>query len=179
MTLAARNNNLPLSLKQSGIVWLWLVVCVIAVDLWAKFYILNNFQLYEYVPVMPYLNFAYAQNTGAAFGFLGDHDGWQRWFFTVIAISVSAVLVIFMRKTPKTAKSLNIGYALVMGGALGNLFDRLVHGFVVDFIDFYIGDWHYATFNIADIAISVGAALIIFDGLFLNKKSNQSESRDE
>lgn len=165
-----------LSMNKSGIIWLWIVAVVIALDLMSKFYILNHFRLGESVSVTPFLNFAYAQNTGAAFGFLSDHSGWQRWFFTLIAVSISSILIYFMRKTPSCHKTINIGYALVIGGALGNLFDRLVHGFVVDFIDFYIGNWHFATFNIADIAICVGAGLIVLDGLFIHKSNSDQNN---
>ncbi|MFC0180761.1 signal peptidase II [Thorsellia kenyensis] len=160
------------SWTKSGITWWWVILLVIAIDLGSKFAILGNFYLGESVSIIPFLNFSYAQNTGAAFGFLSDHDGWQRWFFTLIAISISGILFYFMRQTHKSNILLNLGYAMVIGGALGNLFDRLVHGFVVDFIDFYINTWHFATFNIADIAISLGAAAIILDGFFPKKKKN-------
>lgn len=174
-TPLVQNKRASLSIMQSGLLWIWVAVVLIALDLWSKFYVMNHFALYQPVSIMQFFNLMYAQNPGAAFGFLGDHDGWQRWFFTAIAFSISAVLLFFMRKTPKTHRVVNIAYALVIGGALGNLFDRLVHGFVVDFIDFYVGDWHFATFNIADIGICVGAALIVLDGLFTKK---QDESND-
>ncbi|SES64478.1 signal peptidase II [Thorsellia anophelis] len=170
------NDANKITAKKSGLIWLWIAIFVIVLDLTSKFYVLHNFMLGESVPVMPFLNFAYAQNTGAAFGFLSEHSGWQRWFFTLIAVSISSILVYFMRKTPSNHKMINIGYAMVIGGALGNLFDRLVHGFVIDFIDFYIGNWHFATFNIADIAICVGAGLILLDGLFVHKPSQNKNN---
>ncbi|HGJ5898147.1 signal peptidase II [Arsenophonus apicola] len=150
-----------------GLRWLWLTVVILIVDLGSKQLILNHFQLYESIPLMPYFNLAYAQNPGAAFSFLADKGGWQRWFFAFVAIVICVVLIVMMYRQSVNKKLSNIAYALVIGGALGNLCDRLVHGFVVDFIDFYVGDWHWPTFNIADMAICIGAALIILDS-FIN-----------
>ncbi len=116
------------------------------------------------VPLFPSLNLHYARNYGAAFSFLADSGGWQRWFFAGIAIGISVITVVMMYRSKATQKLNNIAYALIIGGALGNLFDRLWHGFVVDMIDFYVGDWHFATFNLADTAICVGAALIVLEG---------------
>lgn len=122
------------------------------------------------VPLFPSLNLHYARNYGAAFSFLADSGGWQRWFFAGIAIGISVTLVVMMYRSKATQKLNNIAYALIIGGALGNLFDRLWHGFVVDMIDFYVGDWHFATFNLADTAICVGAALIVLEGFCLLKR---------
>lgn len=152
---------------STGLRWLWLTVVILIVDLGSKQLILNHFQLYESIPLMPYFNLAYAQNPGAAFSFLADKGGWQRWFFAFVAIVICVVLILMMYRQSVNKKLSNIAYALVIGGALGNLCDRLVHGFVVDFIDFYVGDWHWPTFNIADMAICIGAALIILDS-FIN-----------
>ncbi len=119
------------------------------------------------VPLFPSLNLHYARNYGAAFSFLADSGGWQRWFFAGIAIGISVIPAVMMYRSKATQKLNNIAYALIIGGALGNLFDRLWHGFVVDMIDFYVGDWHFATFNLADTAICVGAALIVLEGFCL------------
>ena len=123
--------------------------------------------LWGYGPHFPSLNLHYARNYGAAFSFLADSGGWQRWFFAGIAIGISVILALMMYRSKATQKLNNIAYALIIGGALGNLFDRLWHGFVVDMIDFYVGDWHFATFNLADTAICVGAALIVLEGFCL------------
>ncbi|HGJ5858130.1 MAG TPA: signal peptidase II [Arsenophonus nasoniae] len=160
---------------STGLRWLWLTVVILIVDLSSKQLILNHFQLYESIPLMPYFNLAYAQNPGAAFSFLADKGGWQRWFFSFVAIVICVVLIVMMYRQSVNKKLSNIAYALVIGGALGNLCDRLVHGFVVDFIDFYVGDWHWPTFNIADMAICVGAALIILDSCInTDKKASAS-----
>ncbi|TNH43159.1 signal peptidase II [Photorhabdus luminescens] len=148
---------------STGLRWLWLVVVVLILDLGSKQLVLQHFHLYESVPLIPYFNLTYAQNFGAAFSFLAEKDGWQRWFFAFIAVAISVVLTVMMYRSSAKKKLSNIAYALIIGGALGNLFDRLVHGFVIDFIDFYVGDWHFPTFNIADMAICLGAGLVIID----------------
>ena len=149
------------SICSTGLRWLWVVVAVLIIDLGSKFLILQNFALGETVPLFPSLNLHYARNYGAAFSFLADSGGWQRWFFSGIAIGICVVLTVLMYRSKASQKLNNIAYALIIGGALGNLFDRLWHGFVVDMIDFYVGDWHFATFNLADSAICIGAALIV------------------
>ena len=149
---------------STGLRWLWLVLVVIVVDFASKQWVMNNMMLHETQPLMPYLNLFYAHNYGAAFSFLADKGGWQRWFFAGIAIGICVILAVMMYRSRATQKLNNIAYALIIGGALGNLFDRLWHGFVVDMIDFYVGDWHFATFNLADTAICVGAALIVLEG---------------
>lgn len=155
------------SICSTGLRWLWLVVVVLIIDLGSKYLILQNFALGDTVPLFPSLNLHYARNYGAAFSFLADSGGWQRWFFAGIAIGISVILAVMMYRSKATQKLNNIAYALIIGGALGNLFDRLWHGFVVDMIDFYVGDWHFATFNLADTAICVGAALIVLEGFCL------------
>lgn len=127
------------SICSTGLRWLWLVVVVLIIDLGSKYLILQNFALGDTVPLFPSLNLHYARNYGAAFSFLADSGGWQRWFFAGIAIGISVILAVMMYRSKATQKLNNIAYALIIGGALGNLFDRLWHGFVVDMIDFYVG----------------------------------------
>ena len=131
---------------STGLRWLWLVVVVLIVDLGSKYLILQHFMLGDTVSLFPSLNLHYARNYGAAFSFLA----------------------VLMYRAKASQKLNNIAYALIIGGALGNLFDRLWHGFVVDMIDFYVGDWHFATFNLADTAICIGAALIVLEGFFVS-----------
>ncbi len=157
---------------STGLRWLWLVVVVIAIDFGSKMWVLNNMMLHETQALMPSLNLFYARNYGAAFSFLADKGGWQRWFFAGIAIAIVVSLLVMMYRNAASNKITNSAYALIIGGALGNLFDRSYHGFVVDFIDFYVGDWHFATFNIADCAICIGAALVVLEG-FISPKSKQ------
>ncbi|MBD2802559.1 signal peptidase II [Xenorhabdus sp. M] len=159
---------------STGLRWLWLVAVVLILDLGSKYLVLQNFSLYESIPLMPYFNLTYAQNLGAAFSFLADKGGWQRWFFALVATVITLVLMVMMYRSSARQKLSNIAYALVIGGALGNLFDRLVHGFVVDFIDFYVGEWHWPTFNIADSAICIGATLIIIES-FIGPNDKQRD----
>lgn len=149
---------------STGLRWLWLALVVLVVDLSVKQWIMDNFQLYETRELIPFFNLHYAHNPGAAFSFLAGENGWQRWFFAGIAIGIAVVLLVMMYRARVSQKLNNIAYALIIGGALGNLFDRMVHGFVVDMIDFYVGNWHFPTFNIADTGICVGAALIVLEG---------------
>lgn len=163
---------MPLTWKDSGLRWYWVAVLAFFADQLSKQWVLANFDLFESVQLLPFFNFTYVRNYGAAFSFLSDAGGWQRWLFTIIAVGFSSILTIWLRKQSASLWKLNLAYTLVIGGALGNLIDRLVHGFVVDFIDFYWGTSHYPAFNIADSAIFIGAVLIIWDG-FLSGKSEQ------
>lgn len=149
--------------KVSGLSFLWLSAVAFILDLLTKYVVTQNFELYESVNILPIFNLTYARNTGAAFSFLANHDGWQKYFFIVLAIVISAVLVYFLKKNSASQKLQNSAYALIIGGALANMVDRAYNGFVVDFLDFYWQNWHYPTFNVADIAICIGAGLLALD----------------
>lgn len=149
--------------QTSGLIFLWLSAVVFVVDLFTKYIVVKNFQLYESINLLPIFNLTYARNYGAAFSFLADHSGWQKYFFILLAVVISAVLIYFLSQNKKEQKLLNYAYSLIIGGALGNMADRAYHGFVVDFLDFYWQHWHYPTFNVADIAICVGAGLLALD----------------
>ena len=170
---------MPLTWKDSGLRWYWLVVLVFLADQLSKQWVLANFDLYETVKLMPMFNFTYVRNYGAAFSFLSDAGGWQRWFFTFIAVGFSTVLTIWLRKQSSQLWRLNVAYTLVIGGALGNLVDRLMHGFVVDFLDFYWETSHYPAFNIADSAICIGAVLIIWDSFTSGNVSKAEPNKDK
>ncbi len=150
-------------LAQSGLCWLWLSVLFLILDQVTKYWVATHMQLGSSIEILPVFNFTYAHNYGAAFSFLGDAGGWQRWLFTAIAVTVSGLLLLWMRQLSRSVWVLNIAYALILSGALGNLYDRLAHGYVIDFIHFFYQDWHYPIFNIADIAICCGAVLLLFD----------------
>ncbi|MDY6216441.1 signal peptidase II [Actinobacillus porcinus] len=158
--------------KVSGLSFLWLSAVAFILDLLTKYVVTQNFELYESVNILPIFNLTYARNTGAAFSFLADHDGWQKYFFIVLAIVISAVLVYFLKKNSASQKLQNSAYALIIGGALANMVDRAYNGFVVDFFDFYWQDWHYPVFNVADIAICIGAGLLALDA-FKNPEKNK------
>ena len=152
-----------MSKPKSGLSFLWLSAVAFILDLLTKYIVTQNFELYESVNILPIFNLTYARNTGAAFSFLANHDGWQKYFFIVLAMVISAVLVYFLKKNSTSQKLQNSAYALIIGGALANMVDRAYNGFVVDFLDFYWQNWHYPTFNVADIAICIGAGLLALD----------------
>jgi len=143
-------------------------------DQLSKQWVLANFDLHESLNLLPFFNFTYVRNYGAAFSFLSDAGGWQRWLFTIVAVGFSTLLTVWLRRQSASLLKLNLAYTLVIGGALGNLVDRLMHGFVVDFIDFFWAKSHYPAFNIADSAICIGAVLIIWDAFLSGKSETDS-----
>lgn len=164
-----------LPLLSTGVRWLWLALLLVGIDFASKQWVLNHLMLHETVPVIPFFNLFHAHNYGAAFSFLADKAGWQRWFFAAIAMAIVISLLVMLLRSAASQRLHNIACALIIGGALGNLFDRAWHGFVVDFIDFYVGSWHFATFNIADCGICIGAALIVLEG-FLPSSSRHKKT---
>ena len=150
--------------------WLWLSVLVVVLDQITKIVASNVLEMYQSVPVFPGFNFTLMHNPGAAFSFLSEAGGWQRWFFTVIAIVVSMVIFFWIKKLSETEKLQAIALALVLGGALGNVIDRIAYGYVIDFIQWYYDIWYWPAFNIADSAITAGVVLLIFDTLKSAKK---------
>ncbi len=142
--------------------WLAVAAVVIVLDQLSKAAISSHFVYHESFAVTPFFNLVLAHNTGAAFSFLNDAGGMQRWLFSAIAIGASAWIVSLLRKY-RSQKLFCFALAFVLGGALGNLIDRIAYGYVVDFLDFYWGNYHFAAFNLADSAITCGAALLIWD----------------
>ena len=143
--------------------WLWVSVVVLLLDQCTKLLADAMLVLHQPVAVVPYLSMYKAYNSGAAFSFLGDASGWQRWFFIVLAMIVIGVLVVWLRRLQAHEVRTSLALSLILGGAAGNLIDRLVYGYVIDFIDVYYGSWHWPAFNVADAAISVGAFLLLLD----------------
>ncbi len=151
--------------------WLWLTVLVLITDQVTKYAASQSLILHQGIEILPMLNFTLVHNYGAAFSFLSDSSGWQRWFFTVIALVVSVVIFFWMRRLDTADRLTAVGLALILGGALGNVWDRILLGYVVDFIDVFYQAWHWPAFNIADSAISIGAVLLIID-TFRNRKTD-------
>lgn len=147
----------------SKLKWLWLAALVIAIDLGSKALASALLIYADPLPILPMFNLTLLHNTGAAFSFLADGSGWQRWFFVILALVVSIVLVGWLRKLKVGETWTAIAIVLILGGALGNVYDRVVHGYVVDFLHFYWRDWHFPAFNLADTAITIGAAMMILD----------------
>jgi signal peptidase II len=163
-------------MKSNKIRWVWLSIVIVILDQLTKIYIDQQFQLYESLAVMPGLNITYVQNTGAAFSFLRDAGGWQRWFFIVVSSGVSIALLIWLYGLPGGKRWLAIALALILGGAVGNLIDRVLYGYVIDFIDVYYNSWHWPAFNVADAAISIGAVMLIIDTFWLDHASMSTHS---
>ena len=149
--------------------WLLLSVLVIVLDQWTKHLALAHLLPYQPVEFLPHFNWMLAFNKGAAFSFLADQEGWQRWFFVVLTIVISSVLLVWLYRLEQGKRLLPIALTLVLGGAIGNLYDRLVYGHVVDFVDWYYGSYHWPAFNIADAAIVCGAVLLFVDSWFAPK----------
>lgn len=160
--------------RRGSLLWLWLSALVIVLDLSTKWLADSTLQMYQQVPVIPGLfSFTLAYNPGAAFSFLADSGGWQRWFFIAVAVGVSVLLVIWLARLAREKWLEAMALALILGGALGNLYDRVVHGHVVDFIlVHWQQSWFFPAFNIADSAITVGAVLLIADMFWPRKKTS-------
>jgi signal peptidase II len=153
------------SSKAPGLpMWLGLALLVIVLDQFSKTLILGWFQYGEGRAVTSFFNLVRAHNMGAAFSFLHDAGGWQRWFFTALGVAASAFIVWMLRKHP-TQKLFCFAISMILGGALGNVIDRLLHGYVVDMLDFHLGGKHFPAFNLADSAITLGAICLIVDEL--------------
>ncbi len=148
---------------RSSLIYLWLSIAVIVLDQVTKELIVRSLALYQSVTLLPVLEFTRLYNPGAAFSFLAGQNGWQRWFFTALAIVVSLVLVNWLRRLERTARLLSCAVALILGGAVGNLIDRLRLGQVIDFINAHWGEHYFPAFNVADSAICVGAGLLLLD----------------
>lgn len=162
---AARFGRLP---------WLWLSLLVFLLDQASKLFFENSLSLYQQIVVIPdYFSWTLAYNKGAAFSFLASESGWQRWFFAAIAVAVSAVLVVWLKRLKAHETWLALALALVLGGAIGNLFDRVVYGHVIDFILVHWQNrWYFPAFNLADSAITLGAILLALD-MFKPQKTGE------
>lgn len=138
---------------------------VIILDQWSKHALMQHFQLNEAIAITNFFNLGLWHNTGAAFSFLHDAGGWQRWFFAGIALLISAVILRWLAQPHKDTLTC-VALAAILGGALGNLWDRIQLGYVIDFLDFYVKHWHWPAFNVADSAICIGACLLAWRILF-------------
>ncbi len=149
--------------------WLALSLIVLVLDQWTKIVIDGSMQLYESITIIPGFNLTYVHNTGAAFSFLSEAGGWQRWFFAAMALIISIVLIVWLYRLKKHEHLLAIALALVLGGAIGNLIDRVTYGYVIDFLDVYYKTAHWPAFNIADSAICLGVFLMLLESFGIGK----------
>lgn len=145
--------------------WIWIAVVVVILDQLTKYIASTSLEMHQPIAVMPMFNWTLMHNTGAAFSFLDDAGGWQRWFFAVIAVVVSAVIVLWIKRLQQHEKWQAAALALILGGAIGNVIDRILLGYVVDFIDIYYESSHWPAFNIADSAIFIGVAMLIIESI--------------
>ena len=162
--MARRNFSMGSSSQASMMQWLGLATIILMADQFTKVMILGFYQLGDSTYVTSFFNVVRVHNSGAAFSFLAGASGWQRWFFTVIGV-LAATLILWLLKSHSGQKLFSFAMACILGGAIGNVIDRVLYGYVVDFLDFHWRTWHFPAFNVADSAITVGAACLILDEL--------------
>ena len=164
--------ELAMQSKTSGkLHWLWLSVVVLGIDQLVKWWVVQEFSLYQQLPVLPFFSLTLAYNPGAAFSFLGDASGWQRWFLSGVAIIVSILLVGWLKQLRPGENWQACSLSLILGGALGNLIDRLLYGHVTALsVVLLQKNWYFPAFNLADAAITVGAVMLILD-MFRNRSA--------
>lgn len=153
--------------------WLWLSLLAVILDQGSKLAIASSMQLYQSISIMPFFNLTYVHNTGAAFSFLSEAGGWQRWFFAGLALVISGVIAVWLARLKQHETLLAVALSLVLGGAMGNLIDRLVYGYVIDFLDVYYQTWHWPAFNVADSAITLGVMLMLAESFGLGGSKKQ------
>ncbi len=158
-----------------ALIWLLLSALIVVLDLWTKSLATESLSLYRPVEVTSWLNMTLAHNYGAAFSFLSDAGGWQRWLFTGLASIVTVILIVWLLRLPAAEKRTAAALCMIIGGAVGNLIDRMAHGYVVDFIDVYYQNWHWPAFNVADSAITGGVILLLLDSLLQSIAAKRSE----
>lgn len=162
---------------RTALVWIWLSALVIALDQLTKWFIVNQLALFEILPAGPVLDITRLHNEGAAFSLLAQAGGWQRWFFVSLASVIGVAIVWWLYTLPARGQPwLAIGLALILGGAVGNAYDRLMHGHVVDFLHFHWNLAYFPAFNVADIAITTGAIMLIIDALMHSKRAKESSA---
>ena len=144
--------------------WLGLALLLLLADQFTKVLILGYYRLGDATYVSSFFNVVRVHNTGAAFSFLASESGWQRWFFTAIGLG-AAIFIVWMLRSHAGQKLFSFALSCILGGALGNVIDRSMHGYVVDFLDFHYAAWHFPAFNVADAAITVGAVCLVLDEL--------------
>lgn len=155
--------------------WLGLSLLAVVLDQASKLLVDSTMQLYQSIPLLPFFKLTYVHNTGAAFSFLSEAGGWQRWFFAGLAIAISVVIAVWLSRLEKHETLLAVALSLILGGAVGNLIDRLAYGYVIDFLDVYHETWHWPAFNIADSAITLGVALMLAESFGFGKTKDEEK----
>jgi signal peptidase II len=152
--------------------WLWLSTLTLLLDQLSKLAIDRSMNLFDSIPLLPFFNLTYVHNTGAAFSLLSEAGGWQRWLFAGLALVMSSVICVWIWRLKPHETLMAIALTLVLGGAIGNLVDRIAYGYVIDFLDVYYRTWHWPAFNIADSAICIGVGLMVLDGMGSSRKAD-------
>ena len=165
--------------QQAGIRLAGLSALIILLDWWTKQWASRELTMFERVEVFSWFNLTLVHNFGAAFSFLSDAGGWQRWFLTLLAVVVTVILLVWLLRLDKGEWLKGLSLGLLIGGAIGNLADRIRLGYVVDFIDWHYGGWHWPAFNIADAAITCGIILLLLDAFFEAKREKQAKAAEE
>lgn len=165
--------------RQTGLRWIWLAVIVLILDQVTKHAVLASFELYDSVSFASFFSLTYVRNYGAAFSFLADAGGAQWYLFTFIGIAATTGLSIWMYRLPVDKVLLPVAFALIIGGAIGNVYDRVMYGYVVDFLDFDFGFYRWPAFNIADMAIVAGAGLLLLESFINPEEKNDEQSKED
>ena len=152
---------------KNGLPWLGLSAVVILIDQMSKWWAFHFLQPLKIMPIFPGLNFIFSTNYGTAFGLFDQKGSWAPWLLGSVAVVISVLIISLLARVRKQIHWVSISLALILAGAIGNVIDRIYHGFVIDFIDVYFGHWHFWTFNVADVAITMGAIMLCIDILFL------------
>ena len=163
-------------MRESSLKLLWISALVIVLDQLAKQLALASLPLHQLVDVIPGFDWYLTYNKGAAFSFLANAGGWQRWFFTITTIVISLVILLWIKRVPKQEKVTAVSLCLILGGAIGNLIDRIYLGYVIDYIQVWLGSYPWPAFNIADAAISVGATVLILSSFIGSEKPADRQS---
>jgi signal peptidase II len=160
--------------QQGAVAWLWLSLFVVALDQVTKALIVANFELYERVQLLPVFGITRLHNLGAAFSFLSTAGGWQRWFFILVAVAVTVLVCVWLKRMPRRGQGwLAASLALIVGGAIGNVIDRVFRGHVVDFLSFHWDRWFFPAFNVADAAITVGAVILLIESFYDGRRKQK------
>ncbi|WJG08486.1 signal peptidase II [Aliiglaciecola sp. LCG003] len=161
--------------SNTGLRFLWLAALTVVLDQWSKYAIVASMDVYQSIQYTSFFNLTHTRNYGAAFSFLSDASGWQRWFFTGIAVAVSVIILRWLKASPKSQILLPVAFSLILGGAIGNVYDRVAYGYVIDFLHVYYQQYDWPVFNLADSAICLGATLLIVD-MFKNKQDKGEDN---
>jgi signal peptidase II len=165
-----------LDIKKTSLHWVWLSLAVVILDQLSKHMVLDHLSYQARVYVLPFLNLTLERNKGAAFSFLSQTGNLATWLFICTAIIISVLLVIWLYKLPAQKRWLAISLSLILGGAVGNLIDRISYGYVIDFIHFHIKEWSWPIFNLADTAITIGSLMLLLD-VFRRDEDNENTTR--